>query len=157
MTLIYIFLGSRAICKCPPGFTGDPFVRCNDNPCSVDPCGSNADCEAQGNRAVCRCREGYEVIWKDSATKVSAPELSNTETWYSFWVLMPKPGFGHRLVWGSFRETCIKDFFTNVTVFWISSSNQSKEANFGVFFVNVCAFCELKSMYFLLNAKIVKL
>ena len=110
MTLIYIFLGSRAICKCPPGFTGDPFVRCNDNPCSVDPCGSNADCEAQGNRAVCRCREGYEVIWKDSATKVSAPELSNTETWYSFWVLMPKPGFGHRLVWGSFRETCIKDF-----------------------------------------------
>ena len=35
---------------------GDPFVRCNDNPCSQDPCGQNADCEAQGARAVCRCR-----------------------------------------------------------------------------------------------------
>ncbi len=35
-------------------------MRCNDNPCSVQPCGANADCEAQGNRAVCRCREGYE-------------------------------------------------------------------------------------------------
>ena len=58
---VYILiLGARAICKCPRGFTGDPFVRCNDNPCSVDPCGANADCEAQGNRAVCRCREGYE-------------------------------------------------------------------------------------------------
>merc|ERR1711953_1108822 len=52
--------GGRAICKCPRGFTGDPFTRCDDNPCNSDPCGSNADCENAGNRAVCRCRDGYE-------------------------------------------------------------------------------------------------
>ena len=77
MTLIHIFLGSRAICKCPPGFTGDPFVRCNDNPCSVDPCGSNADCEAQGNRAVCRCREGYEVILKKRRSTIQVNKIFN--------------------------------------------------------------------------------
>ena len=25
------------------------------------PCGTNADCESNGNRAVCKCRQGYEV------------------------------------------------------------------------------------------------
>ena len=31
----YFFpLGNRAICKCPDGYTGDPFVRCNADPCS---------------------------------------------------------------------------------------------------------------------------
>ena len=56
-----IFPGNRAICKCPPGYTGDPFVRCNADPCSQSPCGINADCESAGNRAVCKCRQGYEV------------------------------------------------------------------------------------------------
>ena len=31
-----------------------------DNPCNPDPCGSNADCENDDNRAVCRCRNGYD-------------------------------------------------------------------------------------------------
>ena len=53
--------GNRAICKCPPGYTGDPFVRCNADPCSENPCGVNADCTSTGNRAVCKCRQGYEV------------------------------------------------------------------------------------------------
>jgi len=52
--------GNRAICKCPDGYTGDPFVRCNADPCSQSPCGTNADCESNGNRAVCKCRQGYE-------------------------------------------------------------------------------------------------
>ena len=54
-------LGNRAICRCPAGYTGDPFVRCDADPCSQNPCGANADCQSQGNRAVCRCRQGYEV------------------------------------------------------------------------------------------------
>ena len=40
---------------------GDPFVRCNADPCSQNPCGVNADCESTGSRAVCKCRKGYEV------------------------------------------------------------------------------------------------
>ena len=31
-----------------------------DNHCNPDPCGSNADCENDDGRAVCRCRDGYE-------------------------------------------------------------------------------------------------
>ena len=39
---------------------GDPFVNCVLNPCSQSPCGINADCSANGARAVCRCRTNYE-------------------------------------------------------------------------------------------------
>ena len=58
--------GNRAICRCLPGYTGDPFQRCNADPCSENPCGVNADCESAGNRAVCKCRQGYEVRETDT-------------------------------------------------------------------------------------------
>lgn len=67
-----VFPGNRAICKCPPGYTGDPFVRCNADPCSQSPCGINADCESAGNRAVCKCRQGYEVRRRSSTDLLSA-------------------------------------------------------------------------------------
>ena len=76
--------GHRAQCKCPPGFTGDPYSQCvpifdgecradpdcPDNracisnqcldPCTVDsPCGKSAICEATSHRALCRCPSGW--------------------------------------------------------------------------------------------------
>ena len=35
-------------------------MNCVLNPCSQSPCGINADCSANGARAVCRCRPNYE-------------------------------------------------------------------------------------------------
>jgi hypothetical protein len=71
--------GNRAICRCPSGYTGDPFVRCDADPCSQNPCGANADCQSQGNRAVCRCREGYEVSSIHQCIGSGSPEVSLLE------------------------------------------------------------------------------
>jgi hypothetical protein len=74
----------RALCKCPPGFTGDAYSRCvpiqkgecqhdidcPDNracignqcldPCIIDdPCGTNAQCKTTSHRPVCRCPSGW--------------------------------------------------------------------------------------------------
>lgn len=74
----------RAVCKCPPGFTGDPYSQCvpvfqgeckvdNDcpdnracignecrDPCQeYSPCGKNAQCETSSHRPVCRCPNGW--------------------------------------------------------------------------------------------------
>ena len=41
------------------GYIGDPFVNCQLEPCSQDPCGTNAECESQGRSAICKCPRGY--------------------------------------------------------------------------------------------------
>ena len=40
------------------GYIGDPFVNCQLEPCSTDPCGTNAECESQGRSAICKCPKG---------------------------------------------------------------------------------------------------
>ena len=45
--------------RCRPNYEGDPFVNCVLNPCLTSPCGINADCERNGDRAICNCRDGY--------------------------------------------------------------------------------------------------
>ncbi|XP_047739045.1 uncharacterized protein LOC108675679 isoform X3 [Hyalella azteca] len=79
----------RAICSCPPGLTGDPYIQClktavppiepecrvNDdcsnelacielrcqNPCALyDNCASNAECFVNQHRPVCSCPDGYQ-------------------------------------------------------------------------------------------------
>ncbi len=60
------------ICFCVKGTTGDPFVRCeripvqsetvppkSKDPCDPHPCGSGAQCKAQGTRASCTCPPSY--------------------------------------------------------------------------------------------------
>ena len=64
--------GTNAVCRCPFGHEGDPYVRCSDE-CTPDSCGANADCEYSQewyrttnnhtkvwNRPYCRCRNGYK-------------------------------------------------------------------------------------------------
>jgi hypothetical protein len=54
------------ICSCPSGYTGDPFVRCQQqigydytpprtDPCQPSPCGSNAQCRVINDQASCSC------------------------------------------------------------------------------------------------------
>merc|ERR1712141_552483 len=47
--------GRTAICKCPRGYSGDPYTNCRLDPCSTGPCADNAICENSGNAAVCKC------------------------------------------------------------------------------------------------------
>ncbi|ROT61485.1 hypothetical protein C7M84_020737 [Penaeus vannamei] len=63
------------VCTCLPGYTGEPFVRCNripvaqptlappvterPDPCREGTCGPNANCRVQGTRGICTCIEGY--------------------------------------------------------------------------------------------------
>lgn len=73
----------RAACRCPSGYAGNPFDRCERiecrvdgdcpgnracvgrrcvDPCAVDsPCASNAVCFVQNHAAGCRCPEDYPV------------------------------------------------------------------------------------------------
>eukprot|EP00096_Caligus_rogercresseyi_P003584 TRINITY_DN1682_c0_g1_i1.p1 TRINITY_DN1682_c0_g1~~TRINITY_DN1682_c0_g1_i1.p1 ORF type:complete len:844 (-),score=166.73 TRINITY_DN1682_c0_g1_i1:574-3105(-) len=60
--------GHKAICSCPRGFTGDPFVSCREfskkDLCEPNPCGDGATCnpgtDRSGNdRPVCTCSPGY--------------------------------------------------------------------------------------------------
>lgn len=74
------------ICSCPPGQTGDPFLRCLQeeskaylsffgvhsysniflerpepvgNPCIPSPCGPNSQCRVVGTQAACSCLPNY--------------------------------------------------------------------------------------------------
>ena len=61
----------NAICQCPQGYIGDPFVRCTPrpiepiieepvDPCNPSPCGPYSDCTVRhGNIAGCTCKPGY--------------------------------------------------------------------------------------------------
>ncbi|XP_043214270.1 neurogenic locus notch homolog protein 1-like isoform X1 [Amphibalanus amphitrite] len=53
----------RAICSCPRGYSGDPFVSCTrQSPraaCSPSPCGTNTNCEVKNGRAICSCVQNY--------------------------------------------------------------------------------------------------
>ncbi len=60
-------------CSCPRNYNGDPYSQCSKipevitpvvpeeptDPCRPSPCGSNANCQATGNRAVCICQAGF--------------------------------------------------------------------------------------------------
>lgn len=55
-------------CTCPPGYEGDPFIRCSKekvlppqikSPCEPNPCGPFATCRDSAGSAICSCREGY--------------------------------------------------------------------------------------------------
>ena len=52
------------MCRCLPGYSGDPFVRCQveiiqhsppSDPCQPSPCGPNAQCRAVGDQPSCSC------------------------------------------------------------------------------------------------------
>nr|CAD7425818.1 unnamed protein product [Timema monikensis] len=56
------------VCTCAPGFTGDPFQSCRQepitpllpqNPCEPSPCGANSLCRVSGGHAVCSCQPNY--------------------------------------------------------------------------------------------------
>lgn len=59
------------ICSCPPGYTGDPFIRCvrieerhieddrPSNPCVPSPCGPNSQCRVVGETPVCSCLPNF--------------------------------------------------------------------------------------------------
>lgn len=78
----------KAVCSCPRGFMGSPFLQCskiqeeplprpecttddecsNDktcinnkcvNPCSNGLCGLNSECHTQAHRAICVCKSGF--------------------------------------------------------------------------------------------------
>lgn len=86
LTANCIPLNHKAMCKCPAGLEGDPFIRCyekpkirpectsdsecsNDkscinqacqNPCTLaNPCGSNAECQTHYHRPSCNCPNGW--------------------------------------------------------------------------------------------------
>lgn len=57
------------LCKCPPGYTGDPFFMCREipvtprprvNPCQPSPCGPNSQCREFNEQAVCSCLPNYQ-------------------------------------------------------------------------------------------------
>lgn len=57
-----------AMCYCPTGFTGDPFVQCERQqdppteislPCHPSPCGSNALCRPHNDLSICQCLPNY--------------------------------------------------------------------------------------------------
>ena len=50
--------GTNAVCRCPFGHEGDPYVRCELNLCLVFSCGTNTECEPIGAHVVCRCLPG---------------------------------------------------------------------------------------------------
>ena len=36
------------VCSCPPGYEGDPYTGCTQDPCNPSPCGENGICERNG-------------------------------------------------------------------------------------------------------------
>ena len=48
------------MCKCPPGYKGDPLTYCQvpQNPCDSDPCGEGALCELDNGNPICSCPRG---------------------------------------------------------------------------------------------------
>jgi hypothetical protein len=59
------------ICRCDPGYEGDPFTSCRRkttpppavtqiiDPCNPSPCGSNAVCNNRNRAAACQCIPEY--------------------------------------------------------------------------------------------------
>lgn len=60
------------ICNCPTGYNGDPFFLCETDsylppapppaqkdPCSPNPCGSNAQCVVLNGQPTCSCQRNY--------------------------------------------------------------------------------------------------
>jgi hypothetical protein len=61
-------------CSCQKSYVGDPYSQCSKapeviqpvvpeeptDPCKPSPCGTNAICQATGNRAVCSCQPGLQ-------------------------------------------------------------------------------------------------
>lgn len=62
-------INHNPICSCKPGFSGDPFVRCEhilrepekpQNPCGPpSPCGPNSVCRVIGESPACSCQPNY--------------------------------------------------------------------------------------------------
>lgn len=58
-------INHNPICSCPPGMTGDPFIRCRPippppaaaptDPCIPSPCGPNSQCKVSGDSPSCSC------------------------------------------------------------------------------------------------------
>lgn len=53
-------INHRAICKCSPGYNGDPNIGCSPptNPCEPNPCGISALCELDRGNPICFCPKG---------------------------------------------------------------------------------------------------
>uniref|UniRef100_A0A1A9ZCQ5 EGF-like domain-containing protein n=1 Tax=Glossina pallidipes TaxID=7398 RepID=A0A1A9ZCQ5_GLOPL len=58
----------RPICRCLPGYTGDPFAECSpqiiitpekSEPCNPSPCGTNAVCKERNGVGSCTCLPEY--------------------------------------------------------------------------------------------------
>lgn len=53
-------INHKAVCSCPPGYTGNARIGCQppSNPCDPNPCGYNALCELDRGNPVCYCPRG---------------------------------------------------------------------------------------------------
>lgn len=83
----------RPVCACPAGYIGNPYIQCEEkskeippskvdpikpivNPCVPPPCGENAECTVEGERAVCSCGSKYKG---DPYSKCQPYCISNNE------------------------------------------------------------------------------
>ena len=64
------------VCSCPPGYEGDPYTGCTQDPCNPSPCGENGICERNGEiQTIC-----YSLSYKrDSKTKFNIDFYDQTE------------------------------------------------------------------------------
>ena len=44
--------GLFQVCSCPPGYEGDPYTGCTQDPCNPSPCGENGICERNGESST---------------------------------------------------------------------------------------------------------
>lgn len=53
-------LNHEPLCKCPPGYQGNPAIACQppSNPCNPNPCGLHALCENDNGNPICFCPKG---------------------------------------------------------------------------------------------------
>lgn len=84
---------NRAVCTCPPGTTGDPWVHCGEcqnanecsdqqtcinrkcvNACAGVQCGYCAECEPKNHVAACKCLPGYTGNALISCRPIAKPE-----------------------------------------------------------------------------------
>ena len=64
-------INHNPICTCPPGLTGDPFVKCKriryeiedlsrpKDPCNPSPCGLHSKCEVINGVSICSCLPNF--------------------------------------------------------------------------------------------------
>ena len=48
------------VCKCPSGYSGDPYVNCTVNCTKHGTCGTNAECESKDTHTICNCLSGHK-------------------------------------------------------------------------------------------------